>query len=260
LKIAAVGDNCMDVYLNLGKSYPGGNPVNVAVYMKELNEISSYVGVVGNDTYGELMINSINSKGVDTSHVRVLEGATAITEVSLINGDRVMGDYYEGVLSRFELTNEDLDFICNHDLFHTAYWGKTENYLCHIKEKNIPISFDYATKLEDSLVHKTIHYVDYAFFSYSKRDDYIENFMKDIHSKGPKIVVVTLGNNGSVAYDGKEFIFQDIIETKVVDTLGAGDSFIAGFLKGILNKSSINESMLLGAKTASKTLKYFGAW
>jgi len=84
--------------------------------------------------------------------------------------------------------------------------------------------------------------------------------MKDIHSKGPKIVVVTLGNKGSVAYDGKEFIFQDIIETKVVDTLGAGDSFIAGFLKGILNKSSINESMLLGAKTASKTLKYFGAW
>ena len=32
MKLAAVGDNCMDVYENIGKAYPGGNPVNVAVY------------------------------------------------------------------------------------------------------------------------------------------------------------------------------------------------------------------------------------
>lgn len=100
-----------------------------------------------------------------------------------------MGNYHEGVLSKFELTNEDLDFICNHNLFHTAYWGKTENYLCYIKEKNIPISFDYATKLEDSLVNKIIHYVDYVFVLNSKieRDLYtLRGFtktMKDKHSK-----------------------------------------------------------------------------
>lgn len=33
MKLAAVGDNCMDVYENIGKAYPGGNPVNVAVYL-----------------------------------------------------------------------------------------------------------------------------------------------------------------------------------------------------------------------------------
>ena len=36
MKLAAVGDNCMDVYENIGKAYPGGNPVNVAVYFVRL--------------------------------------------------------------------------------------------------------------------------------------------------------------------------------------------------------------------------------
>ena len=47
---------------------------------------------------------------------------------------------------------------------------------------------------------------------------------------------------------------------KVVDTMGAGDSYIAGFLAGIVDGLSIEECMHQGAATATETLKYFGAW
>ena len=60
LRIAAVGDNCMDVYKSTGEAYPGGNPVNVAVYVKRLGGDSSYTGAVGTDEYGERMIKSIS--------------------------------------------------------------------------------------------------------------------------------------------------------------------------------------------------------
>ena len=43
MKIVTVGDNCMDVYEQTGKAYPGGNPVNVAVYLRRLNHAVDYV-------------------------------------------------------------------------------------------------------------------------------------------------------------------------------------------------------------------------
>ena len=71
MKVAAVGDNCVDVYEKEGKQYPGGNPVNVAVYLKRMGVDASYTGVVGTDECGKTMIEALNGKDVDTSHVHV---------------------------------------------------------------------------------------------------------------------------------------------------------------------------------------------
>jgi fructoselysine 6-kinase len=84
--------------------------------------------------------------------------------------------------------------------------------------------------------------------------------MKSIKFKGPNIVVVTRGEKGSIAYDGNEFTEFGIIECDVVDSMGAGDSYIAGFLMGILEEKSILECMKKGAQSSSETIGYFGAW
>ena len=77
IRVAAIGDNCIDYYDSLNESYPGGNPVNVAVYIKRLGGESSYTGAVGTDSFGKIMISAIQNKGVDTSHIQVLDGKTA---------------------------------------------------------------------------------------------------------------------------------------------------------------------------------------
>lgn len=260
MKIATVGDNCMDVYENLGEAFPGGNPVNVAVYFNRLDENASYTGAVGTDHYGTLMKKSLMEKRVDVSHVQVLEGSTAITQVTLTDGERIFGEYREGVLPEFQLREDDYTFIGNHDLMHTGLWGMMEDHLARIQEMGVPVSFDFATKLEDPVIEKAIEHVDYAFFAYDEDDDMIREYMKKIHARGPSMVVVTLGENGSIAYDGNRFYKQGIISVEVVDTMGAGDSFIAGFMKGILEERTIQASMELGAWNASETLKYTGAW
>ena len=55
MKLAAVGSNCIDYYNNLdgGKAFPGGGPVNMAVYTVRLGGEAAYIGPVGNDSYGE---------------------------------------------------------------------------------------------------------------------------------------------------------------------------------------------------------------
>ena len=47
IRVGAVGDNCVDMYDNIGELYVGGNPVNVAVYIKRLGGEAIYAGVVG---------------------------------------------------------------------------------------------------------------------------------------------------------------------------------------------------------------------
>lgn len=260
MRIVTVGDNCIDHYRSLNKACPGGNPVNVAVYLKRMGTDSSYVGVVGDDAHGDLMRNAIRAKGVDISHLHVAPGKTAVTEVELHENDRVFGDYYEGVLETFTLSAEDMDYIKSFPLVHTGLWGKVEKNYSDFRKSGVLTSFDFADRLDHELVEKTLPAVDFAFFSYTGEDAFILDFLKKTHAMGPKITIVTLGENGSIAYDGENFYREGIQPVNVVDTMGAGDSYIAGFLYGILKGESIPVCMKLGAIEASKTIAYFGAW
>ena len=202
IRIAAAGDNCVDVYDKEGKAFPGGNPLNVAVYVARLGGESTYVGAVGTDNYGKMMIDAIKGKGVDVSHLKVLDGNTAVTHVEIVDGDRILGEYEEGVLADFKLNKDDIDFLCGYDMVVSGLWGMCENELPALKEKGAVIAFDFATKLDDPVVGIAIPYVDYAFFAIDdKDDDEIKSFMMEMHKKGPKVVVVTRGEKGSMAYD-----------------------------------------------------------
>lgn len=260
LKLATAGDNCIDYYAAQGKMFPGGNPINVAVYAVRSGLSSSYTGAVGNDAYGAFMLESLKGKGVDASHVRILPGNTAVTQVELVDGERVFGDYDEGVLADFRISDEDIDFFCKHELFHTGLWGNAENDLHRIKACGLPVSFDFATAKEGTVLGTALPFVDYAFFSDEQETEELLQFMKAIRTKGPSLVVVTLGKNGSIAYDGNAFFRHGIVTTEVVDTMGAGDSYIAGFCKGIIEKAPIHECMRMGSECASVTLQYMGAW
>lgn len=261
MKLAAVGDNCMDVYENTNKAYPGGNPVNVAVYFVRLGGAASYTGVVGTDAYGSLMKEKIGEKGVDVSHIRFVEGNTAITHVELVGGERVFGEYEEGVLADFKLTEDEIEFLCGHDMVVTGLWGNVHNDLTAIREKGVKIAFDAATRPEDMAAQVAIPSVDYLFFASDDGDtEELRRQMKELKEKGPVLVIATLGDKGSIVYDGEEYITFGIIPCNVVDTMGAGDSFIAGFLKGILEKRSVQECMKMGASNSSVTLEYNGAW
>ena len=76
MKVAAVGDNCVDVYKEEGKQYPGGNPVNVAVYLERMGVRTSYTGVVGTDEQGKVMIERLQEKGAPTTSSSAVSGVT----------------------------------------------------------------------------------------------------------------------------------------------------------------------------------------
>ncbi len=260
MKIAAVGDNCMDVYPD-GRAFPGGNPVNVAVYARRLGVSSSYTGAVGDDPYGRRLLEALSEKGVDTSHVRVLEGATAVTRVTLEHGDRVLGEYDEGVLARFKLSPQDIAFLAGHDLVVTGLWGKVEGDLPAIRRGGARVAFDFADRLEDPILDTALPCTDYAFFSCDSGDSpALRSRLKAFHACGPRLAVATMGARGSLAWDGTRFTACGIVPCPVVDTMGAGDSYIAGFLCGLLEGLPLEACMNRGAQSSAVTIGYFGAW
>ncbi len=261
MRVAEIGDNCIDVYERIGRKYPTGNVVDTGVNLRKLGVSVSIISTTGSDENGKWMIESLKEEGLDISHLKVEDGITAVTYMDMDGKDRVHGDYIEGVLENITFDEEDVAFAASHDLVHTALWGKAEGVLPAIAARGTPIAFDYADRLDHPLVEETLPYVTYGFYSYHDgKDKFIEEFLKDKVSRGMKIAVATFGEEGSLAWDGENFYSCGIVKAEVENTVGAGDSFIAGFLYGILNKLSIPECLQKGAEVSASVIQVFEPW
>ena len=132
-------------------------------------------------------------------------------------------------------------------------------YLAELQEAGCQIIFDLSTSYERRPETKTIlKNVDYAFMSYPQRDERVKELMKEYQALGPKMIIATFGEEGSLCYDGKEFYSGEITPAKeVVNTVGAGDSFCAGFMYGIMNGYTIPQCLKEGADLSAEIVAMF---
>lgn len=264
IRAVSVGDNCIDTYRPpFNKKYVGGNAVNVAIHMHKAGCSAAYLGAVGQDADGLVTIDRLREQGVATDHVQILPGNTAYTIVELTpEGERQFIHEDMGPARHFALSEADLVYIGQHDLVHNTWLGGTEDYLpAYRRFPGLLVSMDYGERYTQDFFDRTIANVDLAFFSMEP------GHMRAAHElatgaarRGPKVVVVTLGYDGSLAFSDGRVYFQPAIPVKVVDTLGAGDTYIAYFLVSRLMGKSVPAGMDLAAKAAAQTCKYFGAW
>ena len=260
VKVVAAGFSCADVYEKLRKFYPTGNGVDWGVHLSRLGIPVSLVSVVGTDSYGASMKAALLKEGIDVSHLHIEAGDTCKMMMDLRNGtDRVHLEEIEGVMAEFSLSEDDIEFICTHDYLHTDLFGKILHMLPEFHRRGIKIVMDFSIFSADpEYCDKDIfQYVDYAFLSYEKDDDYIREWIKTIQSKGPRIVTATLGENGSLSWDGQKYYRKGIIPVDVVNTVGAGDSFIAGFTYGLIRGMPIPACMEQGTRLSAKVISKF---
>ena len=264
MRLLAIGDNCIDNYTELGRRFPGGNALNVAVYSHRIPSIEAdYIGVMGDDEAGDFMIDQMKREGLHTVGVIRLHGESAVTTILIRNGDRVFANYVEGVQKDVKFPSKLLPKVRTYDLVHFSVWGFGRNHIPWIKRGNHPIlSFDFSNQLEHGALSVLPH-LDYCFFSgkelISKGID-PEEKLKEYKAKTPGLVVMTLGENGSLVYDGMNLYRGKARSVEVVDTLGAGDSYIAAFLCARLKGNSIQNAIEEGHKAATETCKRLGGW
>lgn len=258
-----IGDNCIDRYLPpMNQCFVGGNALNTAVHMKLAGCNVSYMGAVGEDDDGRAILDVLAKKQIDVSHCQIYPTNTAYTTVQIAeDGNRYFLHEDRGATVNLQIDEAVLDYIHGFKLVHNTWLGGTEGYLdaFHNHSGNY-VSMDFGERYSKDFIDKTIQYVDVAFFSTNSDEHSIaEKVAKTMYQRGPKLVVVTMGSKGSIAYDG-HVTFQPAEEVEVVDTLGAGDTFIATFLAHWVTGKAIDQCMALASKAAAHTCTIFGAW
>jgi fructoselysine 6-kinase len=262
-KALCIGDNCIDIYgPPMNKKFIGGNALNAAIHMKYAGCPVAYMGAVGDDEDGRVMLQTLDRRQIDVSQCQVFPGKTASTMVELdANGDRHFIHEDRGPILSLKVDQAALDYIRGHDLVHNTWLGGTERYLENFRNAgNNKVSMDFGERHGIEFVDQTIGFVDIAFFSVAPacRDE-AERICPEMIARGPQLVVVTLGHDGSLAYDGA-FHYQEAVPTEVIDTLGAGDTYIATFLAHWLVEKPLDDCMQKAAAAAAHTCTLFGAW
>jgi len=239
--------------------YPGGNEVNVAALTTRYGQSSSYIGCVGSDIYGTLIRDALEQEGVDLSHCHVMDDVNTFTEIFHANGEREFGKIRRGASTHCTLSDEDTAFILDHRLLHTGFYSRMEEFL-EAHHDELLISFDFTEYADEEYLQKYLPYVDIAFVSAAVDHDLSPDHLKKYYALGPEIVILTMGSKGAYLYDG-DLYFQPAVEIEeVVDTLGAGDSFISRFLVEYLRNTPAQSALQLAAEAAAETCQYYGAF
>ena len=249
----------MDYYVNLdkGKAFIGGGPLNSAVHASGKGIDVSFVSAVGDDKYGRAYQKVLENYQIDGTRFHLLEGETALCEVTLEGSERLLGDYQEGVYESFRLDKEDITFLQKQDLLLTDYWGHQEDFFHELRENGALLALDAADRINE--IGPLLKDIDILFFSGSGSED-PETTIKELSAKGPSLIVATFGADGSIAYDGEFHYGRAVPCERIIDTLGAGDAFIGAFLAAYMNEEKIPVCLEKAAAEASSTLAYYGAF
>jgi fructoselysine 6-kinase len=265
MKLIGVGDNVVDFYQDRGEIYPGGNALNVAVFSKRNGvKKSSYMGIIGDDEAGNHVLKSLEAENIDISRIRKAYGPNWESVVTLNEeGDRVfVGSNKGGVQSLVKLnfTEDDMNYIGSHDLMHTSVYSRIEQELPVLAER-VPISFDFSSRRDEEYLQTICPFIQYGFFSGSdlSKSQCID-LMHHVSDLGTEFVGITRGSEGALFMAKREIYEQPIHHANVIDTLGAGDSFIAMFLTQFHQYHNVQDAMRLAAIGAAEVCENYGAF
>lgn len=257
--VLAIGDNCVDVYVHQGIGYPGGGPVNVAVYLARHGFKAAYAGAVGQDLAGQLMIDSLADEGVDLRGVQVLPGLTNLAFVAHQGNDRRFLGVRRGVRSQFRWNQLPPVLLEEASLVHTTVDGGVNDLMSRLRD-TAQTSYDFSDKF--TLAHlELMADLDLVFGSAAEMSfDDAKMRVSEWCRAGAGTAVLTRGDRGSMALSEAGLVTAPAHKATVVDTLGAGDAFIAGYLAGHLEQLDIEDCLEQGSRWATEAIGGWGGY
>lgn len=228
LDVLAVGDHSVDLYVEQGKRFPGGNALNVAIHAARLGARAGYVGQLGDDQFSEEVLGALVAEGVDVAAVRRVPGPATTAEVFLSNGDRHFGRWELGA-GRLQLTSAEAARLPRARIVHTGDASGLDHVLAALHGRGT-LSYDFSDQPWEQ-VQDLLPHVDIATFSASHLTEWeVRSRADDVLGRGPRVVLMTSGPAGAFVATPESSHWEPGRQINVVDTLGAGDSFIAAYL------------------------------
>jgi sulfofructose kinase len=231
---------------------PGGEAASTAVGLARLGLRTSYVGSFGDDHEGEIGLHSLTAEGVDISYSRVVAGARtqiAYIVVDARNGERTIVWKRDERLS-FSIDEVPISIAADCGVLHLTPHDLDAaiHFATAARASGTIVSID-ADRTQDGL-NELLSLVDVCILSASlltelSAEKNTADSLKDVANTFECAVVgVTLGDRGSLVFDGRDFFAHDAYSVPggCVDTTGAGDAYRCGFIYGLISDGSIEKA------------------
>ena len=245
----------------------GGPAANSTAGAATLGMSAAFVGTVGDDADGRMILDDFARQGVDTSMVKVRKGATSAVAYLWIEektGARSCAWTREGLT---ELTADEIDAerIAKAKILHLDGHnaGGAIAAAKVAREAGVTVMYDAGTHRDG--MNELLPLADLLICSEefilkltgrdSKRTTTsdTEAAVREVYAKyRPKVCGATMGVRGSMAFDGKDFVKCPAFKVeKVVDTTGCGDLFHTGFAVRWLETHDLMECQRFGAAVSA---------
>lgn len=251
--VLGLGDNTVDIYVDRGMQYPGGNSLNFAVYAHRLGANAHYMGCIGEDAYGDLIKNALEAEGVPAPRLRRTAKKTSWSRVRHTDGDRWFDGSHLYTAAEYDLSIDDDAYIDQFDLVHIGVNSMLDDKIDDIFGVSRRLSYDFSDKYTDSSLSRIAPHLEVAVLSQAGGSvSDAQALATKVASFDVKEVLVTRGGEGAICLSKGVFYDQGIVPTDVVDTLGAGDAFTAAYIVHYLNDIPAPDALKSAAAFAAE--------
>lgn len=261
----------------------GGAELNVAIGCARLGLDTGWISRLGNDEFGRYIQHFVRGEGIDTSQLKLVDGyPTSVNFKEVLEDGSGRTFYYRLNSPTLTLTPDSLEesYIANARILHItgvfpAIDEKNVAIIKHAvtlaKRNGVLVSFDPNIRLKlwsreraKEVISDILPFVDIlltgtdeAELLFDTKDE--KEIIEKSKLLGVSYVALKKGEEGSVGYHNDEIIQSaPVTARKVVDTVGAGDGFDAGFLYGILQQWPLKKILMFANTIGSMVVSVSG--
>ncbi|MGI9501861.1 MAG: PfkB family carbohydrate kinase [Geminicoccaceae bacterium] len=239
------------------KPAPGGAAANVAVGLARLGIRSAFMGKVGDEAFGHLLVDTLKREGVDVEPVRIDEKArTALAFVTLTKDGERDFLFYRHPSADMLFTPDEVDVaaIDRARIFHfdsislaaaqpretalfaadqAAHAGKLISYDVNLRLPLWGSEAEAKNGIREGLKRAAVVKLSDEELVFMTGGSSPQSIRSELWHDGLKLVVLSLGQKGCIALTKHGEREIPSLPVTTVDTTGAGDGFVAGLLSGI---------------------------
>lgn len=246
--------------------YPGGKGINVSIVLKNLGVKNRALGFTAGFT-GEEIEKLVANHGVDNEFIRLEKGMSRINvklksrEESEINGmgPNISKNDIEKLYEKLEALKAGDFVVLAGSIPNTLPDDIYETIMKDFKDKEINFVVD-ATKdlllnvlkYKPFLIKPNHHELGEIFNVKLNSKDEIITYAKKLQEIGARNVIISMAGDGAILIEENgEITISDTPKGTLVNSVGAGDSMVGGFLAGIAEKKNVKEAFKMGVATGS---------
>ncbi|KAA8999465.1 ribokinase [Affinibrenneria salicis] len=249
---------------------PGGKGANQAVQCAKLGLNVNMIGCVGNDIYGSALIKSLDGSNVSVAHITQRGKTSGIGIVQILES----GDYCSTIIKGANYLIEESDI--SESLFKEQPLVILQSEIPdHVVERAIKLASHHHCKIllnnapAREVSRQSLSLVDFLVvneteasfmskMSVASVNDALTS-AAELHKRVRGQVIITLGEKGAVlSSDEGAQHYPAVFCPDVVDTTGAGDSFIGGIAYCLVNDISLQEAIPFAAEISSCSIQKYG--